>query len=130
MQTTPKRFGVAANEPKRSERLLQDRQQSNAPSLGSAQPQPHRHHVYASPRRMKTLDELRDKVAGDLPAGQTQLNRARARLNAGLDLIDRALDLSDWIWFRFDLGVADLDVIRDEVDALNRAVERHKRARR
>ena len=79
---------------------------------------------------MKTLDELRDKVAGDLPAGQAQLDRARAQLNAGLDLIDRALDLSDWIWFRFDLGVADLDVIRDEVDALNRAVERHKRARR
>ena len=79
---------------------------------------------------MKTLVELRDKVAGDLPAGQAQLDRARARLDAGLDLIDRALDLSDWIWFRFDLGVADLDVIRDEVDALNRAVERHKRARR
>ena len=130
MQTTPKRFGVAANELKRSERLLQDRQQSYATSLGSAQPQPHRHHVDASPRRVKTLDELRDKVAGDLPAGQAQLDRARARLNAGLDLIDRALDLSDWIWFRFNLGVADLDVIRDEVDALNRAVERHKRARR
>ena len=130
MQTTPKRFGVAANEPKRSERLLQDRQQSCAPSLGSAQPQPHRHHVDASPRLVKTLDELRDKVAGDLPAGQAQLDRARARLNAGLDLIDRALNLSDWIWFRFDLGVADLDVIRDEVDALNHAVERHKRARR
>ena len=129
MQTTPKRFGVAANEPKRSERLLQDRQQSCAPSLGSAH-QPHRHHVNASPGLVKRLDELRDKVAGDLPAGQAQLDRARARLNAGLDLIDRALDLSDWIWFRFDLGVADLDVICDEVDALNRAVERHKRARR
>ena len=52
MQTTPKRFGVAANELKRSERLLQDRQQSYAPSLGSAQPRPHRHHV-------DTLEELR-----------------------------------------------------------------------
>ena len=79
---------------------------------------------------MKTLDELRDKVAGDLPAGQAQLDRARARLNAGLDLLEGALDLSDWIWFRFDLGVADLGAIRDEVDALNRTVERHKRARR
>ena len=55
MQTTPKRFGVAAKEPKGSERL----QALYTPSLGSAQPQPHRHHVDASPRRVKTLEELR-----------------------------------------------------------------------
>ena len=54
MQTTPKRFGVAAKEPKGSERL----QALVTPSLGSAH-QPHRHHVNASPRRVKTLEELR-----------------------------------------------------------------------
>ena len=70
---------------------------------------------------------LHQKIGADIVA---ELGRARDRLNAGLDLLERALDLSDWIWFRFDLGLADLDVIRDEVDALNRAVERHKRARR
>jgi hypothetical protein len=70
---------------------------------------------------------LRQKIGADLVA---KLDRARVRLNAGLDLLERALDLSDWISFRFDLGAADLDVIRDEVDALNRAVARHKRARR
>ena len=70
---------------------------------------------------------LHQKIGADLVA---KLDRARDQLNVGLDLLERALDLSDWIWFRFDLGVADLDVIRDEVDALNHAVERHKRARR
>ena len=48
MQTTPKRFGVAAKEPKGSERL----QALVTPSLGSAQSRPPRHHV-------DTLEELR-----------------------------------------------------------------------
>ena len=66
---------------------------------------------------------LHQKIGTDLVA---KLDRARDRLNADLDLLERALDLSDWICIRFDLGVADLDVIRDEVDALNRAVDQHK----
>ena len=77
MQTTPKRFGVAAKEPKGSERL----QALVTPSLGSAQSQPHRHHVDVSPRRVKMLEELRagcelielyDRVSPRFLAGRAQ----------------------------------------------------------
>ena len=63
MQTTPKRFGAAAKEPNGSERL----QAVVTPSLGSAQSQPHRHHVDASPRE---LIELYDRACPGFLAGE------------------------------------------------------------
>ena len=54
-----------------------------------------------------------------------QLAVARARLEATLDLLDRALDLREWLWF----GTLDMDHARDLVGMLKRDVQVHRRSR-
>jgi hypothetical protein len=49
-------WGSCTDQPKGN--WQQDRQPGFTPSLGSAQPQLHRHHADSSRRRPKTLDEL------------------------------------------------------------------------
>jgi hypothetical protein len=53
------------------------------------------------------------------PRAVQQLNAARARLNAGLDLIDRALDLREHLCW----GVFDIEDARAAVAAFKRDAE-------
>lgn len=50
-----------------------------------------------------------------------ELDAARARLNAGLDLIDRSFELREQLQWQLDL-----DHMRDQVSALKRAVAAHR----
>ena len=92
MQSTPTRIGAAASEAKVDGWL--QRQPSDTPSFGLAQPRP-------------------DLVS--------QLDAARARLDASVLLLERALDLRQQLWWSIDL-----DDARADVAALKYAAKAHR----
>jgi hypothetical protein len=53
-----------------------------------------------------------------------ELCNARARLDRGIELLNRALDTREQIWWQIDM-----DQARSAVDALVSSIERHRKSR-
>lgn len=109
--------GCAADEKPKGD-WLQTRQPSNTPAFGFTQPQ---------------LDQIRPAdlesrlgdggidVGAEQPNLLAQLDRARARLDASVLLLEQALDLRELLWWQ-----CDLDDARADVNALKYAYKAHR----
>jgi hypothetical protein len=53
-----------------------------------------------------------------------ELCNARARLDRGIELLNRALDTREQIWWQIDM-----DQARSAVDSLVSSIERHRKSR-